>query len=307
MQQSLNVNKGRDREWAKLYLEGLSTTEIGRKYRVSASTVRSHLIVNDVPRRNRVEASIRASTKYAKTPFYGDSFEREYLGGFVEDCHVRREGRQLEVNTTTTHPAFEKLFRYSFGKYGHVHRHAGFEGLHGYYNVHLSVYLDSSFENVLRKRFDVPLYVLSSSWDMNLFLGYFAGLLDAEGTIRLYNNHGHADAVLFITIKKRKLLYSLRRYLGGNVFRHRRAWRLVIYGKKVVHILERLPLRHDEKLAKSLMVKRMLGRPWREAEPMWLRIVDGIHRDVSEYKMKARSEYIRRHGKAHPEDSNQMS
>lgn len=289
-----------DSEWITLYKNGWSTTGIAKKYGVSASTVRRHLQVH-ISLRDRIEAVVQASTKYIKTRFSGDSLEGAYLAGFVEDCGVRRSGRLVEVSTTTTHPAMEELFRGAFQRYGHVTRLAGFDDLHFYYRYSLTTYLDRSFEPVLERDRGLPVRIPREP-DAPMLNAYLGGLVDAEGTVRLYNNHGRADAVLFVTINKYQLLNTLKRILGGNLYWHERAWRLVFYGRRAVDLLGKMNLNHSEKISKSVIVQSMTGKSWSEAENDWLVIVERIRDEVLKYKANAKSEYVRIHGRRHPKD-----
>jgi len=111
------MDSSHDREWVRLYESGLSTNAIARKYAVSAATVQRHLRLQ-IKLRDKWDASIMASTKYPKKPFSGSRLESAYLFGFIEDCHVRKEGRLIEVSTTTTHPSMEMLFRDYFKTMG---------------------------------------------------------------------------------------------------------------------------------------------------------------------------------------------
>ena len=104
--------------WVSLYKHGASTTEIARRYGVSSSTV-SRRLRRYVELRDRVDASVTASTKYPKSHFSGNMLEAGFLAGLVEDFHVREEGRLIELNSTTTHPAMGQLFRQIAAPLGH--------------------------------------------------------------------------------------------------------------------------------------------------------------------------------------------
>ena len=292
----------RDKDWIRLYEAGSFMTEISAKFGVSPSTVRRHLLASGVHLRDGRQETIRASTKYLKHPFSGDELERAYLCGFIEDCHVRRSGNLVEVGTTTTHPAMEALFRSVFQRYGPIYRLASFDHLHSYYRYQLATYLEPGFKSVLLKGPDLPTYVRKEAETPSL-LEYLAGLIDAEGGIQLYKNHRIADSVLHITISKYQLLRTLKEVVGGRLYVHERAWRLVFYGKNANHLLDRLNLRHEEKIAKSLFVRGARGRPWNEVEVGWARIINGIRSDVLSYREQAKNEYCRIHGRLHPKDS----
>ncbi len=291
-----------DAEWFDLYRRGLSLTKIARLYHVGSSTVRRHLVLGNIPRRDRLTACIEASTKYPKTPFSGDASEEAYLAGFVEDCHVRRQGNQIEVSTTTTHPAMEQLFRGLFQNYSHIRRLAGFDPTHSYYRYMLTTYLDASFEPVLEKGMGLPPCLVRNPSRAGLN-SYVGGLVDAEGCVRLNRSRRRADAVFFITIKKYSLLKTLKHLLGGNLYLHERAWRLVFYGKRAVQLLSEINLRHWEKISKRSILQSMTGEPWSRAEEEWSLVVRRIRDEVAEYKVQARNAYVAIHGRTHPKDT----
>jgi len=284
-----------------MYEKGFSTVAIARRFGVSPSTVRRHLVLLEIELRERMEASIMASTKYHKRPFSGNGLEGAYLRGFIEDCHVRKSGRLVEVSTTTTHPSMESLFRRLFQNYGNIYRLASFDHLYLYYRFQFATYLESSFESLLKKGPRLPAGIPAEA-ESPLLLEYLAGLVDAEGGIRLYRSGRIADSVLYITINKYHLLTSLRRVFGGRLYFHERAWRLVFYGKRANHILDRIALKHSEKIEKSAFVRSARGQRWNTVEDEWLSIVRGIDADVIQYRDYAKAEYIRTHGRPHSKD-----
>lgn len=290
-----------DKEWVELYQRGFSTVAIARKFGVSPSTVRLHLMRSEIELRDRMEACIRASTKYPKRPFSGDALEGAYLCGFIEDCHLRKSGRLLEVSTTTTHPSMETLFRRLFQNYGNIYRVASFDHLHLYYRFQFATYLEPSFESVLRKGSSLPPNLAKEAGNP-LLLEYLAGLVDAEGGIRLYRSGKMADSVLYITINKLRLLTDLKQVFAGRLYLHERAWRLVFYGKGANRILDQVTLKHDEKVAKSVFVRKARGQRWSSVSNEWLSILRGIDADVIQYREQARTEYIRVHGRPHSKD-----
>lgn len=145
------MHSARDREWVGMYRGGSTMAAIARDFGVSPSTVRRHFVAWGVELRDGREENIKASTKYPKYPFSGNALECAYLRGFIEDCHVRKSGRLMEVSTTTTHPSMETLLRKLFQNYGNIYRLASFDHLHLYYRFQFATYLESSFESVLKK------------------------------------------------------------------------------------------------------------------------------------------------------------
>ncbi len=287
-------------EWISLYQEGSSTTKIAELYGVGSSTIWRYLR-GHIQLRDRVSSAIAASTRFSKSPFSGNECEGAYLAGFVEDFNVRKSGRLLELRTATTHPAMVRLFHYLFARYGHPTSSPSYDNFHGYYRYLLNVYLHYSFERFLTKSTGLPSWIPQSA-DNPVFQSYLAGLISAEGCIRLYDNHGHADAVLHITLNKPLLLEQLSRVIGGRLYKVQRAWRLVVYGKAAVGLLLRLNIRHAEKVQKARMTIDSTGEDWLTIQPKWQQLVDGIRKEVLGYKTTARLDYIRKHNSPHPDE-----
>jgi hypothetical protein len=287
-------------EWISFYKNGSSTTRIARRYGVHYSTV-SRNLRRYITLRDRLAASITASTKYPKTPFSGDQVEGAFLAGLVEDFHVRKVGRLVEVGLTTTHPAMGGLFRHIFEHYGHPTSRPGYDP-RGYYRYYLSVYLHDTFEPFLRKSENMPAWVPRSR-DDPVFESYFSGLIAAEGCVRLYQANNRAHAVLHITLNKPRLLSELSRITGGRLYEVTRAWRLVIYGKAAVTLLHHLDIRHEEKVEKAKLVMDHARETWSNVEPLWGELVSRIKLEVNQYKSEARLDYVRKHGLPHPAET----
>lgn len=196
------------------------------------------------------------------------------------------------------------LFRRSFEKYGNVHRLASFDYLHSYYRFQYATHLDSSFKSILVKGQTIPANVPREIGNP-LLLEYLAGLVDAEGGIRLYRNRRVADSVLYITINKYQLLTDLQGVFGGRLYFHERAWRLIFYGKRANRILDKINLKHPEKIEKGAFVRDAGGKRWCEVEDEWLSIVRRVHAGVHQFREDAKMEYVRVHGSLHPKDQSE--
>ena len=285
--------------WVLLYSNGSSTTEIAKQYGVNNSTI-SRNLRRYIELRNQLDASVTASTKYPKSPFSGNMVEAGFLAGLVEDFHVRGAGRLIELNSATTHPAMEHLFRQIFAPIAHPTLTPTFNP-RGYYQYRLSTYLHRSFEPFLRKSENIPTWVPRSSND-STFRAYLSGLIAAEGCIRLYCGNGRAHAVLHITLNKPALLEELSRIIGGHLYQVQRAWRLVIYGRAAVALLHNVDPLHEEKAEKSKLVIDHAGEKWVNVEPLWLRLVTCIKAIVKQYKAQAKLDYIEKQGIPHPSE-----
>jgi hypothetical protein len=219
----------------------------------------------------------------------------------MEDFHVRRAGRLVELRTSTTHPAMTQLFRDIFSPYGHPTASPSYEACNRYYRYLLSVYLHDSFGGVLTKSINIPGWIPRSK-DDPIFESYLSGLIAAEGCVRLYDGHGRADSVLHITLNKPYLLRELSHLIGGRLYEVPRAYRLVIYGQAALNLLRCLNLRHDEKVRKSQLMIAHTGERWAVVERYWNELIRSIKAGVKGPTAGARLDYIAKHGAPHPDE-----
>ena len=251
-------------DWVAKYQAGLSLKQIAGDA-VDPVTVWNHLKARGLTLRDKVEAQIQAVTKYERRPFGGDRIERAYLMGLrYGDLHVVRHGRATRVRVSTTHPALANLFESLFSPYGHVHWYPRKAKLTGY-EWSLECDLDKSFDFLLEKLNPMEVDSLRS----NEFKAFLAGFFDAEGSIFLHEKSAgktpeiairNTDVALLRKIEQRirdmrissKLTWGEQDpgRLGGNA--RGEIWTLSIWRfVSVRHLLELLPLRHQEKVAKS--------------------------------------------------------
>ena len=256
-------------EWVRGYQTGESLKEIaGEEY--SATTIMVHLRKRGVKRRDKVEAQIRAVTKYEKRPFRGDSVEEAYLMGLrYGDLDAVRHGRAIRVRVSTTHPAMANLFESIFSPYGHVLRYprtAPFTG----YEWTLEVDLDRSFEFLLEKPSMQDLDSLTPSE----ILSFLAGIFDAEGTIYLHRKGFGAGFESSIANGDSHLINLISKWLGALGFHpsvesaaqdpfrlgylsEGMILRVSLFRKsEVCNFLGIISLRHKEKISKRDFVLR---------------------------------------------------
>src|SRR6266550_2819802 len=106
-----------------------------------------------VPTRGRAEADRNSAperSKRPKRPFDGTDEEKAYILGFCQgDLNARQvSSLAIFVSSTTTHPAFAKLFHELFERYGPVYQYPMYEAGKGY-KWKLAVRLDNSFQFLL--------------------------------------------------------------------------------------------------------------------------------------------------------------
>ena len=301
--------------WVERYKTGESLKEIAGTT-VSPVTVWNHLKKRGLVLRDKVEAQIQAVTKYERKPFDGDSVEKAYLMGLrYGDLDAVRHGRAIRVRVSTTHPAMADLFESLFSPYGYVHRYPREAKLTGY-EWTLECDLDSSFEFLLEKAAAAELERMG---DQEFFC-FLAGLFDAEGCIYYHKkntsgsfewdmaNSNH-DVLDIVRTRLSQLgLHPRLRLEKTNPRRNMHCldiitlspkWRLDLWRfEEVRSILERVTLRHPEKVAKARIALRMRFRPGSHARETvleeWERLGSGIRKEVAEFIAKANEELIRR-------------
>ena len=264
------VTEGMVDEWVKRYERGESLKQIAEAV-VGPVTVFTHLKGRGVQLRDKVEAQIKAVTKYQRKPFSGNDEERAYLAGFrTGDLDVVKHGRAVRVRTGTTHPAMVELFQELFGRYGYVHsypRRAPWTG----HEWNLEADLGGSFEFLLLELSKVPREFAAKP---HLFYRFLAGFFDAEGSIYPHRKKWGTSFEIQIPNVNFQLLTSIFRCLqrmnynpklefqnqeperlgyrqSGTIWRIR-LWR----HSEVARLLMELPLRHRERTAKKELALR---------------------------------------------------
>ena len=207
--------------------------------------------------------------KYERKPFDGTDDDRAYLLGLKHgDLYAYTPfGDAVRVSTSTTHPALADLFTRLFSPYGHVYKHPRFKEDTRTYEWNLQTILDRSFDFLLDSRDKCRDWIVKKEDTM---LAYLAGLIDAEGNIRIYANPRTVGLIVGIyntdidllefayTCLERLGCRPLRPYLskesgyispGFHILMKRDYWRVFVARFDEAHsLLRRLPLRHKEKV-----------------------------------------------------------
>lgn len=293
--------------WVERYEAGESLKRIAGSS-VSPVTVFLHLRKRGVKLRDKVEAQIRAVTKYRRTPFRGDAIERAYLMGLrYGDLDAVRHGRAIRVRVSTTHPAMSDLFESLFSSHGYVHRYARESKLTPGYEWTLEVDLDATFEFLLDKP---PISELEPLNDKE-FLGFLAGIFDSEGTVHLHKKkkwYGpevwitNSDSGLINTIATRLKVLGYHTYVswvqqkldrGGISGRSLIGRVYVLRFSEVRQLLSSLPSRHREKLLRTDLLMRVSSvsrsADLREMVHDWKEVSNEIRREVRAFVESARA------------------
>jgi len=242
-------------------------------------TVFNHLHRRGLPLRDKVEAQIKAVTKFEKLPFDGTECERAYLLGFARgDLGVARHGRAIRVKTSSTHPALIELVLSLFTPHGPSRIYPRLSRMAGY-EWTVEAELNQSFEFLLKK--DTPPLTGSK----RIIRSYLAGLFDAEGSGWLWDGRAFAPRLSFTNkdLTMLSLIENQLTSLGFNWSRsppdrrgvyHTNLWRRA----EILTLVQTLPLRHPEKKAK---VRLLLGREdsASELDSEWNSLLDAIEHD----------------------------
>lgn len=166
------------------------------------------------------------------------------------------------------------MFESTFSKYGRVRRYPKYNDVSGY---HWCCYVDlhHTFGFLLKKPRTVPNWVLH---DETLFFAFLAGYFDAEGCISFDLRNGNKAVRCVVNSCDLHILRRVSSRLKGMGFNLN--FRLVseagthglnsdFWGirlgrrEQVVRFLDRLELRHPEKVTKANLVRFLAANDWK--------------------------------------------
>ncbi|MBI3115807.1 MAG: LAGLIDADG family homing endonuclease [Thaumarchaeota archaeon] len=265
----------------------------------------------------RLEAVSEKLRKYERKSFDGTDEDKAYMLGLRHgDLSASVPfGDATRVSTSTTHPALSNLFTQLFSPYGHVYIHPRYKKDSGTYEGNLQAILDKSFEFLIESRDKCREWVLRKESTM---LAYLAGLIDAEGHIRIYANPRTVGIIVSIWNTDTELLgfankclkklgyRPMRPYLdkrkggkssGFHIERKKDYWRLQL-GRfdEAQSLLRRLPLRHREKVqTKELALSVAKGEPYEHIRAMVASLKKLFDEQTAQFTKQAELEFLARH------------
>jgi len=275
-------------DWIVRYQKGESLKQIAGTS-VSPVTVFNHLHKRGLVLRDKVEAQIVAVKEFDRLPFDGDEIQRAYLLGLARgDFGVSWHGRAIRVKTSSTHPAMIELALSLFAGKGATRVYPRFSKLAGF-EWTFEVDLDRSFAFLLHEKKKPP-----TGDAKETVLAYLAGLFDAEGSLWIWDGRAFAPRLSF-TNKDLTMLGWIETQLSRLGFQCSRSlpdargvcktnlWRKA----EVVALLEILPIRHPEKVAKARLV---IGKGQRipEFDAEWYALLDTIESERAAFIEAAR-------------------
>jgi methionyl-tRNA synthetase len=182
----------------------LSTWKIEKKLKIPRGTIHRKLKEFNIPTRDLATANI----KYPRKDFSGDLLEKAYIIGFrIGDLGVRKiypNSRTISVASGSTIQEQIDLIRELFNPYAKIWmKKAGNK-------INIQTGLNESFDFLLSK--EAPSWVWNNK---NHFFSFFAGFIDAEGHIGIYNNMakfslGNYDHKLLLKIHNQLKDYGIK-------------------------------------------------------------------------------------------------
>ena len=306
----------------ELYItKKFSQLKIGRLFNVQRQTVSRWLKRLNIPLRRRVDVVSEALIKYKRTSFSNNLSEKAYLMGLrYGDISTQKHGRQIRIYVSTTHPAMLQLFNNSFKKYGKVNYYPKFNRGRKIYQWCVYVDLDKSFNFLLNKTSNIPRWIIN---DDQLFFAFLSGYFDSEGCLSIYyhqkDKYGNiqwiiksSDKIILITIvqKLRELGFNIQypkldKKAGTNKknnnknvgFPYKKDYWVIQTGIKsqVFSIINKMDLRHEEKIAKNRLSQMLVQSNWKNAIEKIILLRNQIKDDVKDCMEEARIHYNKTH------------
>ena len=255
--------------------------------------------------------------KYERRPFDGTDEDKAYMLGLKHgDLYAYTPfGDAVRVSTSTTHPALAELFTRLFSPYGHVYKHPRYKEDTSTYEWNIVVILDKSFGFLLESRDKCREWIASEE---SITLSYLAGLVDAEGNIRIYPNPRTVGIIVSVwntdfelvefvymclcSLDSRPLKPYLHRRPGPSssgfrIAMKRDYWRVLIARfDEAQSLLRRLPLRHHEKVEmKELALSIAKGEAYERIAETVSSLKKSFRRETSQYTKQAELEFLRTH------------
>jgi hypothetical protein len=277
--------------WIERYQKGESLKQIAGSL-VTPVTVFNHLHKRGLELRDKVEAQIKAVTKFEKHPFDGGEEERAYLLAFVRgDLAAGRHGRAIRIKTSSTHPAMIDLCVNLFLPYGPVRVYPRLDKKTGF-EWQFEAELDSTFEFLLSQKVIAP----TSAATRKIVLYYLAGLFDAEGSVWLRHNQRFGPRLAFANKDAPMLEWVELQLSRLGIHWHRSrpdkngvCSTLVWRNADVLRLLHAMPLYHPEKKAKARVLFRFKQEP-SEVHMKWNALLRQIEFDRLQFVELAKQE-----------------
>ena len=173
-------------ELRRLYEEEkLTQIEIAERLGCSYAAVQRRMYKHNIISRSKVEINHMRYDTFRRD-FDGDDQLKAYMLGFCKgDIHVwvrDKNSETIRLMSSTTKDEQETLFRELFEPYGHIYvNRTGERKI-----ARMVAFVNLTFDFLREEKDQIPDWVLA---DEETFLAFFAGYVDAEGSIGVYNGY----------------------------------------------------------------------------------------------------------------------
>jgi len=305
-----------------LYInQNLSQTKLGELFNVQSQTVRRWLDRLKIPIKERTDVVSEALIKYKRTSFSNDLPEKAYLIGLrCGDISVQKHGRHFRAIVTTSHPAMLQLFNNTFKKYSKINFYSKYHKTRKLYFWCVYVDLDDSFSFLLNKTHIIPTWIMDNT---KFFFAFLSGYFDSEGCIVIYfskkEKYGSIQwiikscdkLILESVVQKlqsfgfnikypkleKKAETNQNKYNKNTGFPYKKDyWAIKICIKsQVFSILNKMDLKHEEKIKKYNLSKELAETNWKNATKRIVVLRNQIKNDTMGFMEIARIHYNKTH------------
>jgi hypothetical protein len=288
-----------------------SVRKLSRDLKLTRKIVKRALINFGVKFRDNNTANVLVHQKYAKHPFDGDEKEKAYMIGLVKGdlTPIQKSSNILRLSVASTHKNFLEFLKDYFAKYGPSHIYPTKNNVG--YQWNMSIDLDvNSFSFLIKSKTDNNI-----TFDDNSFYYFLAGLIDSDGAVYTRKSHKYAQYIIRIFGEDKELLEKIKnrfkimghnpsfyinskkgdfRYYHNKRMNYNKDYYILELSRKkeVFNMLNKLPLRHPEKIArKEIMLKFIKNGviSHSQTEEM-MQLRNKIDNEVKKYSQEA--EYI---------------
>ena len=269
----------------------LSQSKIARLFGVQNQTVRRWLKRVEIPIKKREDIVSETLIKYNRNAFSNDPFEKAYLIGLrYGDISTQKHGRFIRVSVSSSHPEMLILFRKLFEGYSKVRTYPKYNKSTGAYLWCIYSDVDGTFSFLLDKKNEIPDWIIKED---DLFLAFLSGYFDAEGCISIYPKNRNVQWI--IKSNQREILEQIVTKLNEMDFNvknpiviKRSDWGIKIGDKyQILNILQKMKLRHGEKILKMKLAKDLIKNNWKISEKSII-LRTKIKNDINQFMEKAK-------------------
>ncbi len=272
-----------------LYLtKRMSSLKIAEKLGgVNARTIRKKLNKFGIKTRTISEAL----TRKFKKPFFNNLNDKAYfLGLRAGDFYAKWARKSIRIQTTTTHLAQINLLKNAFKKFGETCTYL-IKNKVRENEWFIYADLDSSFEFLIKKPKEIPVWILENE---GYFFQFLAAYMDCEGSWKIQKSHKkHARFIFKLRTGDSKILKQIKKSLKKfdyhpYLYLDREKGAKTNYGaynqnmfdltvnrrEEIISLAKKLlPLsKHSEKIRKMNFILQNKNKKWTELQKEWVQL-----------------------------------